>query len=148
MTEPGLTLLPGAGCGSNTQGERPVAVALGAGVGGVVGCAAGCTVGADVGSSLAAVGAGAAVAAAVASGLATTVGAGHGVGAGSSVSSSVGRLLSGGIAEVACPKAPSRVPMADQNRLPNKRMQTMPTIVAIIRPGEPSSGGRRFTNRH
>ena len=89
MTEPGLTLLPGAGCGSSTQGERPVAVALGAGVGAVVGCSRGRTVGADVGSGR---GGGRGRRCSRASRLGTTVGAGHGVGAGSSVSSSVGRL--------------------------------------------------------
>src|SRR5438477_10854140 len=44
-------------------------------------------------------------------------------------------------ADAAAPRAASSAPTADQARLPSSRMPTMPTMVAISRPGEPSSDG-------
>jgi hypothetical protein len=49
----------------------------------------------------------------------------------------VGRLVR---TAVASPSAPNNAPTADQARLPSSRMPTMPTIAAIKRAGEPSSG--------
>jgi hypothetical protein len=42
--------------------------------------------------------------------------------------------------EVASPRAENSAPTADQARLPSSRMPTMPTMMAISRAGEPSSG--------
>jgi hypothetical protein len=42
--------------------------------------------------------------------------------------------------EVASPSAENIAPTADQARLPSSRMPTMPTMMAISRAGEPSSG--------
>ena len=42
--------------------------------------------------------------------------------------------------EVASPSAENSAPTADQARLPSSKMPTMPTMMAISRAGEPSSG--------
>jgi hypothetical protein len=44
------------------------------------------------------------------------------------------------IVDVTLPSALNRAPTADQARLPRSKMPTMPTMVAISRVGEPSSG--------
>jgi hypothetical protein len=91
------------------------------------------------------VGRGATVGCGVGSCVGASVGTGRGVGSAVTARFNVGRLT--GSAAVASPTAENIAPIADQNKLPNSRMPTMPTIVAMMRPGEPSSGGRRFTNR-
>jgi hypothetical protein len=155
VSAPGETRVSGAGCGSKIQGARPLddgvgvpGVALRAGVvtaevvgAGVVaaevvgaaadetgavaaGVVAGEVVGPDVAPGVAA-GAGA-VSAAV--GVATTAESGAGV----------GRPFE--TEDVTPPRALNSAPTADQARLPSSKMPTMPTIVAISRAGEPSSG--------
>jgi hypothetical protein len=59
------------------------------------------------------------------------------------VTSAVSRVGVGRAVEtldVASPRAENSAPTADQARLPSSRMPTMPTMMAISRAGEPSSG--------
>ena len=71
---------------------------------------------------------------------ATTTTAGDGV-----IATTGASVTGGGLtdlrAEVAAPTADASAPTADHARLPNSKMPTMPTMVAISRAGEPSSDG-------
>jgi hypothetical protein len=75
--------------------------------------------------------------------VATSVGptlAGGKVGVPTSAVSRVGVGLPVESDEVASPRAENSAPTADQARLPSSKMPTMPTMMAISRAGEPSSG--------
>ena len=76
-------------------------------------------------------------------GVATCVGptmAGGKVGVPTSAVSRVGVGLPVESDEVASPRAENSAPTADQARLPSSNIPTMPTMMAISRAGEPSSG--------
>jgi hypothetical protein len=133
-------LLSGAGCGSRIHGARPLGVgveapACGVGVGAL---AAGVSEGeevADVGTRGVAVPRGPGVAICVG----PTI-AGAKVAVPTSAVNRVGVGLLVESDEVASPRAENSAPTADQARLPSSKMPTMPTIMAISRAGEPSSG--------
>jgi hypothetical protein len=126
VTGPGLTVEPGAGCGSSTHGLRPgTAVAVSVGPGAVgAGVAGGVWRGVlrmASGVARSAVGLG--------GGIATAAGVGV---------TRADEMLS---ADRASATAEASAPMADQARLPSKTIPTIPTMVAMIRAGEPSSDG-------
>ena len=140
-TGPGVTRLSGAGWGSRIHGARPLGAMVGvnprigtaAGVGVSAGVRAGASTG--VGDSFGVL---ASVAPLPAAGVGVAAAIGVDVPTSAVSRVGVGRLVDND--DVASPNAANNAPTADQAKLPSSRMPTMPTMMAISRAGEPSSG--------
>jgi len=138
---PDVTRLSGAGCGSRIHGARPLGVGVGApacGVGVPAALAAGVSAGDDVADRAAS-----GVGVLRGPGVAACVGPAFDGARVAVAMSAVNRVGVGRpveIEDVASPSAENSAPTADQARLPSSKMPTMPTMMAISRAGEPSSG--------
>jgi hypothetical protein len=140
VTGPGVTFAPGSGWGSKIHGflaaTTGVAVWTGAGVAEAAGDGSGV---AEAGTVLGV--ATTATATTVGEDVRAATATGEDVTAATGTSVTSGGLFAVLRAELAAPTADANAPTADHARLPNSKMPTMPTMVAISRAGEPSSDG-------